>query len=286
MTCTVQCRDWDWTTDLPVTPYTITLTLYYEIVHSHQQWTPAHAGHQHDGHQLADHLKVVGRAPAVLPAAQPSLQQGTAGQRVADDGDQQGQQPQHGEHQRWQHVAPVLWFLHVEEAPAPGALDHVGPLQQHRQQGHQGGEQPGDSQQPLHVVGSQHRGVEDRPGDADAALHRHGAAQEQGAQAEEHHACPEDNTQGAVGVECLPFFVGAVDEKHQGAIDEVTQQVCHHQAAGKEQEGRLGLDPYAVVGFDKDEEGEAVGEDAHRHGDGRGGDGQLIPVCVVARPHL
>lgn len=117
--------------------------------------------------------------------------------------------------------------------------------------------------------------MEDWPGDSNAALHCHCAPKEQGAQAKEHHARPEDAAHDAVRVKRLPFLVGAVDKKHQGAVDEVTQQVCDHQAAGEQQEGRLGLDPGAVVGFDEDEKCEAVGEDAHGHGDDRGGDRQL-----------
>lgn len=124
--------------------------------------------------------------------------------------------------------------------------------------------------------------MEDGPGDSDAALHRHGASQEQGAQAEEHHARPEDAAHDAVGVKRLPLLVEAVDEDHQGAVDEVTQQVGDHQAAGEQQEGRLGLDADAVVGFDEDEERQAVGEDAHGHGDGGGGDGRLLLAAVAA----
>ena len=129
--------------------------------------------------------------------------------------------------------------------------------------------------------------MEDGPGDSDAALHRHGTAQEQGAQAEEHHARPEDAAHDAVRVKRLPFLVGAVDEKHQWADDEVAQQVCDHQAAGEQQEGCLRLDPDAGVGFDEDEEGEAVGQDAHGHGDDRGSDGELLLAAgVVARTDL
>lgn len=221
-------------------------------------------------------------------AAQSGLQQSAARQSVAHDGKQQGQQPQHREKQRQEHVQPVFGLLHVEEAPAPGALNPVGPPQQHGQHGHQGGEQPGEPQQPLHVVGSPRRGVENRPGDSNAALHRHGAAQEQGAQAKEDHARPEDGAHDAVRVKGLPFLAGAVDVKHQGAVDEVAQQVCDHQAAGEQQEGRLGLDADAAVGLDEDEEGEAVGEDAHGHGDDRGGDGQLSLAAAgaVARSDL
>lgn len=125
--------------------------------------------------------------------------------------------------------------------------------------------------------------MEDRPGDSNAALHRHDTPQEQRAQAKEHHARPEDVAHDAVRVKLLPCLVGAVDKKHQGAIDEVTQQVCDHQAAGKQQEGRLGLDPDAVVGFDEDEKGDAVGEDAHCHGDDGGGDRKvLLAAGVVA----
>lgn len=71
----------------------------------------------------------------------------------------------------------------------------------------------------------------------------------------------------------------AVDVQHQGAIDEVTKQVSGHQAAGKQQEGRLGLDAMAAVGFDQNEESEAVGEDAYSHGDDGCCDRQLLMVA-------
>lgn len=112
--------------------------------------------------------------------------------------------------------------------------------------------------------------MEEGPRDTDAALHGHGAAQQQGAQAEEHHAHPEDAAEDAVRVELVPPLLGAVDVEHQAAVDEVAQQVRDHQAAGEQQEGGFGLDSDAFVGLEQDEEGEAVWEDADGHGDGRG----------------
>lgn len=120
---------------------------------AYQQRSPAHAGNHHDDEELADHLQVVGLPSAVVLAPQPRLQQGTARQCVAHEGEQQGQQPQHGEQQRQQDVQPVSGLLHVVEAPAPGGLDPVGPPQHHGQRRHHCSEQPGESQQPLHVVG-------------------------------------------------------------------------------------------------------------------------------------
>lgn len=155
----------------------------------------------------------------------------------------------------------------MKETPAPGALDLVGPLQQHGQQSHQGSQQPGEPQQPPNEAGGQHRGVEDGLGDADEALHSHGARQEQGAQAEEDHTRPKDAAHDAMRVKGLPLPLEVVDVKHQGAVDEVTQQVCDHQAAGKQQEEGPGLDSKALVGFEQDEEGGTVGADAHSHGD-------------------
>ena len=214
-------------------------------------------------------------------AAHAGLQQGATGQSVAHDGEQQGQQPEHGEEQRQDYVQPVFRSLHVEEAKAPGALDLVAPPRQ-RQDGHQGGERPSETQQPFHVVGSQHGGVEDGPGDPDAALHRHDTPQEQGAQAEEHQARPEGAAHDAVRVKRFPLLLRAVDKHHHGAVDQVTQQVGDHQAAGEQQEGRPGLAADALVGFDQDEDGEAVGEDAHGHGDDGGRDGVLALVVAAA----
>lgn len=117
--------------------------------------------------------------------------------------------------------------------------------------------------------------MEDGPGDSDAALHRHGTPEEQRAQAKEDHTHTKDDAHDVVRVKLLPLPVGAVDKEHQRAIDDVTQQVRDHQAAGKQQEGRLGLDPGTGVGLHEDKESEAVGEDANSHGDGRGGDRQF-----------
>lgn len=118
--------------------------------------------------------------------------------------------------------------------------------------------------------------MEDGLGYSDEALHGHCTREKQGAQTVEHHAHPEDVADDAVRVKSVPLPVKAVDVQHKGAIDEVTQQVSGHQAAGKEQEGCLGLDAVATVGFDQNEESEAVGEDAHRHGDDGCSDRQLL----------
>lgn len=117
--------------------------------------------------------------------------------------------------------------------------------------------------------------MEDRPGDSNTPLHCHGTAKEQWAQAKEHHTCPKGAAHDVLRVKSLPFLLGDIDKKHQGASDKVTKEVCHHQAAGKQQEGSFGLDPNAAVGLDKDEKGEAVGQNANSHGDDRSGDRQL-----------
>ena len=204
------------------------------------------------------------------------LQQGAAGQRVAHQREQQRHQPQHGEDQRQQHVQPVPGLLLAEEAPAAGVLHLVGPPQHQGQAGHQGGQHPHGPQQALHVAGGDGRGVEEGPRDPQAALHRHGAAQEQRAEAEEHQGRPEEAAQHAVGVEGLPLLVGAVDEEHQRAVDQMAQEVGDHQPAGKQQEGGLGFEADAVVGLDQDEESQAVGEDPPRHGDDGRRDRQVI----------
>lgn len=123
--------------------------------------------------------------------------------------------------------------------------------------------------------------MEDGPSDSDAALHSHGTPEKQRTQAKEDHARPENDAHDVVRVKLVPVLVGAVDKEHQRAIDDVTQQVCDHQAAGKQQEGRLGLDTGAGVGLDQDKESKAVGEDANSHGDDRGGDRQFLLVAGI-----
>lgn len=125
--------------------------------------------------------------------------------------------------------------------------------------------------------------MEDGPRDSDAALHSHGTPEEQRTQAKEDHARTKSDAHDVVRVELLPILVGTVDKQHQRTIDDVTQQVCDHQAAGKQQEGRLGLDPGTGVGLDEDKESKAVGQDANSHGDDRGGDGRfpLVPGTVA-----
>lgn len=109
--------------------------------------------------------------------------------------------------------------------------------------------------------------MEDRPGDSNAALHSHSTSQEQGAQAKEHHTRPKDGAYDLIRIKILPFLFSAVHKKHQGSINEVTQQICDHQAAGKQQEGRPGLCADAAVGFQQNKQSEAVGEDANSHRD-------------------
>lgn len=121
--------------------------------------------------------------------------------------------------------------------------------------------------------------MENGPSDSDAALHSHGSPEEQRAQAKEDHARTENVAHDVVRVKLVPVLVGTVDIQHQRTIDEVTQQVCDHQAAGKQQEGCLGLEPGSVVGLDEDKDSKAVGEDANRHGDDRGGD-RLFPLVA------
>ena len=119
-------------------------------------------------------------------------------------------------------------------------------------------------------------GVEEGPCDPQATLHRHGAAQEQRAEAEEHQRRPEEAAQRAVGVEDLPPLAGAVDEENQRAVDQVAQEVGDHQPAGEQQEGGLGFEADAAEGLDQDDEGQAVGEDPPRHGDDGRRDRQVV----------
>lgn len=123
--------------------------------------------------------------------------------------------------------------------------------------------------------------MEDGSSDSDAALHSHDTPEEQRTQAKEDHACTEDGAHDVLRVKLLPILVGTVDKQHQSTIDDVTQQVCDHQAAGKQQEGRLGLDPGTGVGLDEDKESKAVGEDANSHGDDRGDDRHFPLVAGI-----
>lgn len=120
--------------------------------------------------------------------------------------------------------------------------------------------------------------MEDGPSDSDAALHSHGTPEEQRTQAKEDHAHTENVAHDVLRVELLPVLVGTVDNQHQRTIDDVTQQVCDHQAVGKQQEECLGLDPGRGVGLDEDKESKAVGEDANSHEDDRGDDRQSLLV--------
>lgn len=223
---------------------------------------------------------MVGSSIAPTLFTQSEAQQSAAGHSVAQNGDEQSEQAKYREKQRQEDVHPVTGFLQMEEAKASGYLDLVGPPQHHRQPGHDCNQSPGENQQLFHVVVGEHSGVENRLGDPDAALYCHDAAQEQGAETEEHQGSSKGVAHNALRVKGLPFLVKAVNRKYQGAVDEVTQQVSDHQAAGEQQEGRPGLDSDALVGFDQDKDGQAVGQDAHCHGDDGRSNGELLLADV------
>lgn len=129
--------------------------------------------------------------------------------------------------------------------------------------------------------------MEDGPSDSNTALHSHGTPEKKRTQAKEDHARSKNDAHNVVGVELLPILVGTVDIEHQGTVDDVTQQVCDHQAAGKQQEGRLGLETGMGVGLEEHKESKAIGEDANSHGDDRGGDRQLpLAAGMVAGSDL
>lgn len=208
-------------------------------------------------------------------AALPWLQEGEPGHGVAHDGHKQWQQPQGGEEERGEGVQPVACAHHPEETPASRALYLVGPVEQEWQQGHKEGQEPNGRHKCLHVARGDDSRVEERVGHPKVALHGHRTPQEQRAQAKEDHGGTEDSTQNALGVEGLPVLAVAIDIEHKGAVDEVAQTVCDNQTAGKEQEAGLRLEAETLVGLDQDEEGESIGEDAHRHGYDRGNDRDL-----------
>lgn len=251
---------------------------------AHQDGAPADAGDQHDGHELTDHLQVVGRGAAALPLPEhPGAHQREAGHRVAQDRHQERQQPHAGEEQRQQQVQPVAAVL-GEEAPAARSLDAVGAARQDGQRGHDGGREPERRQQLLGVPGGERHRVEDGPRDTQTALHRHAAAQQQGAQAEEDHGGPKEAAEDIVRVDALPVHAEAINIESQAAVDEMPQEVGDHQAAGEQQEGSLGLEAEATVGLDEDDERQGVGEHANGHGDHRDHDGEVRPhACDVGR---
>ncbi len=136
-------------------------------------------------------------------------------------------------------------------------------------------------------MGPPHCDVEERTGHSDAALHRHQASEQQRSQAKESHRNSKKVTQRLVRVKCFPVVLWGVYVEGQRAIDQVSQEVSHHQTTSKHEEGCFRLPSEPVVGFDQDEEGQSVGNDAHCHRDGSWGHRNFLfgtaPITHITR---
>lgn len=133
---------------------------------------------------------------------------------------------------------------HPDEAPRPWVLVCVVAQVEERQQGHAEGQEPDHGEGYFGPGCGDQAGVQQRLGDAQAPLRRHGTAQEERAQAEKHQAAPQKLT-GGVGVRRVTLkrvvTPGArrVPPEYQRSRDDVSRQIRGHQGAGEEQEGGL-----------------------------------------------
>lgn len=206
-----------------------------------------------------------GRAVAAGLPPEPSQHQRQPADGVAHQGHGQRSQAQSGEHGHERHVPLVGAVEHVDETPRPRLLVRVGAHLEARQHGHAQRCQPDGRQAALGPgLGHQAR-VQQRPGDAQAAFGRHGAAQEERAQSEEHHAAAQELAHRVRGVQ-VRLRVRQVEPENQSAQNDVAQEVGGDQGGGEQQEGGLSAPALPVVGADQDEEGHDVGDYAQRHG--------------------
>lgn len=200
---------------------------------------------------------------------EPGQHQGQSAYGVAHQRPGQRRQAQSGKqhHESDVHVPGVV--EHVNEAPGARELIGVRAQAQAGQEGHAQGHQPDGRQADLGPrLGDEGR-VQQRLGDAQAALGGHGAAQEERAQAKEHHASSQElaHDVGRVEVFGIDALV-AVEAENQDAGNQVAHEIRDHQGRGEEEERGLGAPALALVRGDQDAKGHDVGDDAQRHGDG------------------
>ncbi|TNN49938.1 hypothetical protein EYF80_039875 [Liparis tanakae] len=231
---------------------------------------PADTGGDHDADQLHHHLDVVGlgRVMGARLPPEPSQHQRQSADGVARQRHGQRGQTQSGEQRHQRQIRLLSVTEHLDETPGPRVLIGVGAQLEARQHGHAQSRQPDEGQAHLRAGFGDQRRVQQRLGDAQAALGRHGAAHEERTKAKEDHAAAQELTHGVRVLEVLGGSAsGEVEPEHQGAGDHVAEEVRDHQGPGEQQERGLGAPALEGVGIGEDEEGHDVGDDAQRHGE-------------------
>lgn len=175
---------------------------------------------------------------------------------------------QSGEQSHEYHILLPGVVEHINEAPGARVLVGVRAQIEARQHGHEQSRQPDESQAELRAGFGDPGRVQQRPGDAQAALSSHGAAHEERAQAKEHHAAPQELTHLVRGGRVLGVRVsGDVEPQDQGPGNHMADEVRDHQRGGEQEERGFGAPALPRVRVDQDEEGHHVGDDAQRHGE-------------------
>ncbi|CAG5897388.1 unnamed protein product [Menidia menidia] len=243
---------------------------------------PADAGGDHNADQLDHHFRVVGPCREALGAGlvlQPRRNKCDPTDGVAHKGQRQRAQSQSGEEYRKGQVCGFGDLHDFDEAPGPRVLPGVLAQLKAGQEGHAQSQEPDHAQGYFGPSRGHQTSVQQRFGDPQAAFGGHGASQEERAQPEKHHAASQKLTQGLLiggvlqiaGGEVAPGpGAGRVPPHDQSSEDHVSGQVGGHQGAGEEQESGLGAFAEAVVGFDEDDEGHHVEEDAQGHVEAHG----------------
>lgn len=205
------------------------------------------------------------------------LDQGDKAHRVEQERHSDGQQPYEGEEQGEGLVAPLE--ANVEKTPGAWELDVVAPQDGYRQQSYETSTQPHHQDhidRPILGHGSE---AHKRAVDADEALHGHGGAEQQRAEAVKHHGHPHEVAEVAVWVQQAPVKVCLVEGKHDGPCDQEPEKVRDHQATQENQERGSGPASCPVEGLDQDYESDEVGNETQSGEDGREvgrGDGGVV----------
>lgn len=138
--------------------------------------------------------------------------------------------------------------MHTEEAPGAGVLPGVATKAQQWQRRKAECQHHQQECREAHVCHSGHCRVQERAGDARAALSRHGATEEQRAQAKKYHAGAEEPTEGMQPLrrDPKPAPPLQVQVEGEGACDQLPRQVNQEQGARQQHEGGLGAAPAAA----------------------------------------
>lgn len=189
-----------------------------------------------------------GEALGGAPGPESGFHQRDPADGVAHKGHSQRAQSQSGEQYHEGQIRGFGAVHHPDEAPRPWVLVSVVTEVEEGQQGYKQGQEPDEGKSHFRPRCGHQASVQQRHGDAQAALRSHGAAQKKWAQAKKHHAASQKLT-GGIWIVRIPLEAGShvvggagarrVSTQDQRARDNMSSQIRGHKRAGKEQEGGL-----------------------------------------------